>query len=414
LATAIYTYDSAGRRTSLTLPNGVLVEYAYDTASRLTSITYKQNGTILLGDLTYEYDKNGNRIKTGGSFARTGIPSQVSSTAYDAANEQTTFADKTLTYDNNGNVQTVTDVGGTTTYTWNARNQLVGISGPGVNATFVYDGVGRREAKTINGNLTEFLYDGLNPVQESSGTTILANVLPALRIDEFLTRTDVTSGVTSFFLADALGSPVAATDSSGSVQTEYTYEPFGQATVGGASNSNPYQYTGRENDGTGLYYYRARYYHPILQRFISLDPFPGFRTLPHSLNGYPYVLNNPQSLIDSDGQLPDPATFTGGAIIGGIASGIQTSLDGGSPGAIIYSTAIGAIVGGLTAPWLGPIASGLVGDPIGQMLDPSRSGNGDIPVISNVPTRPIPADPFADQKIGPPACPAGPQSKSER
>ena len=58
----------------VTLPNGIVGEYAYDNASRLTSITYKQNGTTVLGDLTYEYDKNGNRIKTGGSFARTGIP----------------------------------------------------------------------------------------------------------------------------------------------------------------------------------------------------------------------------------------------------------------------------------------------------------------------------------------------------
>jgi uncharacterized protein RhaS with RHS repeats len=26
------------------------------------------------------------------------------------------------------------------------------------------------------------------------------------------------------------------------------------------------------DDGTGIYYYRARYYHPQLQRFISEDP----------------------------------------------------------------------------------------------------------------------------------------------
>ena len=215
---------SAGQRTSLTLPNGVLVEYGYDAASRLTSITYKQNGTTVLGDLTYEYDKNGNRITTGGSFARTGIPQAVGSTAYDAANQQTTFADKTLTYDNNGNLQTITDTSGTTTYTWNARNQLIGISGPGVSASFVYDGLGRRESKTINGNLTEFLYDRLNPVQETSGATILANILPGLGIDEFLTRTDVVAGVTSNFLTDALGSPVAVTDNAGVVQTEYTRE----------------------------------------------------------------------------------------------------------------------------------------------------------------------------------------------
>jgi YD repeat-containing protein len=72
-----FAYDAAGRRTSLTLPNGVLVEYAYDAASRLTSIVYKQNGTVVLGDLRYEYDQNGNRTKIGGSFARTGVPQAV-------------------------------------------------------------------------------------------------------------------------------------------------------------------------------------------------------------------------------------------------------------------------------------------------------------------------------------------------
>lgn len=330
-----------------------------------------------------------------------GIPSALSSTVYDAANEQTSFGGKALTYDNNGNLQTITDAGGTTTYTWNARNQLIGISGPSVNASFVYDGLGRREAKTINGNLTEFLYDGINPVQETSGATILANVLPGLGIDEFLTRTDVIAGTTSNFLTDALGSPVAVTDGTGTVQTEYTYEPFGQTSIGGASNSNPYQYTGRENDGTGLYYYRARYYHPQLQRFVSGDPFPGFRTLPDSLDGYSYVLNNPQSLTDSDGQFPDPLTGPGGAIVGGIAGGLSAYLTGGSLGDIAYSTAIGAVVGGLTTSGLGAIAGTLVGGPVGEVLDPSRLGNGEIPVITNVPTPPIPPDPFAGQKIGP-------------
>jgi RHS repeat-associated protein len=298
-STVTYTYDSAGRRTSLTLPNGVLVEYAYDAASRLTGITYKQNGITVLGDLTYEYDKNGNRIKIGGSFARTGVPQAIASTAYNAGNHQTTFGDKSLTYDNNGNLQTITDSSGTTTYTWNARNQLTGISGPGVSASFVYDGLGRREKKTTNSVLTEFLFDDRNPVKETSGATITANILPGLGIDEFLTRTEVSSGITSYFLADALGSPVAVTDSTGVVQTEYTYEPFGKTTATGASNSNSYQYTGRENDGTGLYYYRARYYHPGLQRFISEDPI-GFGG--GDFNLYAYVLNNPVIFTDPSGE----------------------------------------------------------------------------------------------------------------
>jgi RHS repeat-associated protein len=257
----------------------------------------------LLGDLTYEYDKAGNRTKIGGSWARTGMPEPTTTTSYDANNRQLTFGDKTLVYDDNGNLQSITDSNGTTLYSWNARNQLVGITGPTVNASFVYDGVGRREAKTINGSLTEFLYDGVNPVQETSGATILANILPGLAIDEFLTRTDVVAGVTSNFLADALGSLVAMTDNAGAVQTDYTYESFGKSTVTGVSTSNSYQYTGRENDGTGLYYYRARYYHPELQRFITEDPL-GLDG--KDVNIYAYVSNNPVRWFDPTGEAKKP------------------------------------------------------------------------------------------------------------
>jgi RHS repeat-associated protein len=135
----------------------------------------------------------------------------------------------------------------------------------------VYDGLGRRDSKTINGNLTEFLYDGDNPVQESSGVPVTANILSGLRVDEVFSRTDVPASVTSHFLRDALGSTIAMSDSAGTVQTEYTYEPFGKTSSSGTSNTNSYQYTGRENDGTGLYYYRSRYYHVGLHRFISQD-----------------------------------------------------------------------------------------------------------------------------------------------
>ncbi|MGH7966665.1 MAG: RHS repeat-associated core domain-containing protein [Candidatus Binatia bacterium] len=181
--------------------------------------------------------------------------------------------------------------------TWNVRDQLVGIVGSGLSASFGYDGVGRRITKTLNGQSTTFVHDGVNVVEEFSGGSLSASLLTGLNVDEVFSRTE--AGTTRFFLPAALGSTVALTDSAGQTQTEYTYAPFGETTRTGAVSTNPFQFTGRENDGlTGLYYYRARYYHPILQRFLSEDPI-GFGG--GDVNLYAYVLNNPVNHVDPTG-----------------------------------------------------------------------------------------------------------------
>lgn len=178
----------------------------------------------------------------------------------------TAFGSQTLTYDNNGNL--IND--GATNFGWDARNRLISMTGAGVNANFQYDSIGRRATKTISGISTSFLYNGQTPIQELSGTTPTANLLTGLGIDEYITRTDSVG--TRTLLTDALGSTLALSDDAGAVQTQYTYEPFGRTSATGQNNSNPFQYTGRENDGTGFYYYRARYYSPELARFFSEDP----------------------------------------------------------------------------------------------------------------------------------------------
>lgn len=247
-----FSYDADGRRASLTLPNGVTMTYGYDAASQLTGINYALGGTAL-GNLTYAYDLAGRRTAAWGSFARTGMPAAVAGASYNADNQMTQFGAAGLTYDANGNLTS----DGTNMYTWNARNQLVSISG-GVAASFQYDAFGRRVSKTVGGT-TEFLYDGVNPVQELAGGVEAANLLTGLAVDEYFQRTDA-SGVTSY-LTDALGSTLALTDSGGNTLASYTYDPFGNTSIAGSS-ANPFQYTGRENDATGLYFYRARYYSP--------------------------------------------------------------------------------------------------------------------------------------------------------
>jgi RHS repeat-associated protein len=182
-------------------------------------------------------------------------------------------------------------------YAWDARNQLASLTGP-VNASFGYDAFGRRRAKTVGSTTTNFLYDFANPIQELSGASPTATLLTGLGIDEYFTRTD--AGGERDYVADVLGSSIALTDGSGTVQTEYTYEAFGATMASGGSTSNAFGFTGRETDGTGLLFYRARYYDPRLQRFISHDPLGVAAGDP---NTAAFVANEPTMLRDPSGML---------------------------------------------------------------------------------------------------------------
>ncbi len=173
--------------------------------------------------------------------------------------------------------------------------------------------MGRRLGKTLNGTATTVLHNGLDAAQETTGTTV-RNILTGAGLDEYLSHAS-TSGEARFALADALGSIVALVDSSGAVVTEYTYEPFGATGITGAPSENRAQYTDRENDGTGLYYYRARYYHPRLQRFLSEDP---AGLISGDLNLYAYVHNDPTNRRDPLG-LFDQTCMWGGVSYGACA-----------------------------------------------------------------------------------------------
>ncbi|OHE56254.1 MAG: hypothetical protein A2Z47_09745 [Thermodesulfovibrio sp. RBG_19FT_COMBO_42_12] len=192
---------------------------------------------------------------------------------------------------------------------WDVRNRIVGINGftltsnltcNPVVASFKYDALGRRRRrieKTINGRTIQYLHDGLDIVQEIENGIPSVNYVRTLNIDEPLVR--IPPGALRFYQTDALGSVIALTDETGTVKTTYSYDPFGNVTISGEPSDNPFQYTGRENDGTGLYYYRARYYSSELQRFISEDPI-GLRG---GINKFAYVENKPVNRTDPLGTM---------------------------------------------------------------------------------------------------------------
>jgi RHS repeat-associated protein len=249
---------------------------------------------------------------------------------------------KALRYDGTASGGTVN------TYTWNARNQLTAITQGGTTQmSYAYDAMGRRISKAVgSGTPTQFLYDGAKAVQETQGSSINP-ILIGPGVDERYARNDITGR--TYFLSDALNSTLALTNSSGAIQNTYSYDPYGNTTQSNAAFTNPYQFMGREADTAGLYYYRARYYSPMMVGFISEDParfaggqlsfYAGFRGDPLDYTD-PYGLwSVTVTAIDGVGGAiefgRDPQTgqwFWGGRLGAGVEDGVSFDPLGKRPG----------------------------------------------------------------------------------
>lgn len=294
--------DTVGRNTSLMFPAGTTTNYTYDNVSNVLNLQYLDPLKTVLESIGYTYDGNRNATSMNRLYATLPRPKSVAAISYNEANQVLTFNDKVMTYDANGNMTTVTNSCGITAYSWDVRNRLIGISGfkpdcTALAASFKYDAIGRRIEKTINGRSIKYLYDGYDIVQEVENGAPSVNYIRTLAIDRPLARIK-SDGTVRYYQSDALGSIIGLTDQMGTVRTQYAYDPYGNVTISGEPSDNPFQYTGRENDGTGLYYYRARYYSPELQRFVTEDP---IRFKGGDVNFYAYVKNNPVNWVDPSG-----------------------------------------------------------------------------------------------------------------
>ena len=315
---AQYHYNSLNQRSSQEINGNVAaIHYQQDKAGRLTDLGFGTDPNNTKLDIGYDYDAASQltrRFYTDGLYAWQNTDTLI--TDYGTPNTLNQYPNATYTgstsqtinYDQNGNL---TSFNGQS-YHYNSMNQLTQVVTETDTATdtidYGYNPQGQRTEKisTQSGHTTHYFYSGSNNIAEYKNGALTARYLYGPGTDEILaqinytgTQNNETESTRSFYYSDGLGSIIASLNETGAVTQRYTYSPFG---INGQSNDHtdhPFAYTGQRYDSdTGLYYYKARYYHASLGRFLSTDPV-GYDD---QMNLYAYVANRPMGFRDPSGE----------------------------------------------------------------------------------------------------------------
>jgi RHS repeat-associated protein len=177
---------------------------------------------------------------------------------------------------------------------------------PGVSATYLYDGDGKRIQAVDSFAATNYLWDVSHALpqlaieRDSGGSLVRRYVYGAGRVSQ-----TTASGTSFFFHSDSLGSVSALTSQTGAHQASYAYEPFGSVRSELRNAAAPpvsvMRFTGEQLDPTGLYHLRARQYDPSVGRFLSVDPVDRSPGMPF-ITEYGYADCRPTVFIDPSGE----------------------------------------------------------------------------------------------------------------
>jgi RHS repeat-associated protein len=284
-----YAYDVRGKVSGIT--DGVDASknraFTYDARGRLTSATGSW------GIESYQYDPLNNiRSRSRSGFALT--------MAYDGNNRLSLVSgsqSRGYAYDGRGNV-----IGDSLrAYSYDMANQPIQISGL-ANGLFTYDGNLKRVKQVVNGETIYTVYG------RSGGILYRDNATTGETTDFIrsggmtLARVSSVGGV-SYIHDDHLGSANSATDAAGAILWREEYMPFGEPINDPAANRDKPGFTGHIHDhALGLTYMQARYYDPVIGRFLSNDPVGFAQAGPGYFNRYAYVANDPVNNTDPTGE----------------------------------------------------------------------------------------------------------------
>lgn len=180
-------------------------------------------------------------------------------------------------------------------YDWQSNGMLKRVIRPDEKAVhFRYDALGRRTAKVFKGTVTRWIWNGNVPLHEWEYKSMRLQV-PSTDSDKKELSVEPTEDITTWIfeagtfvpaakikgdkqysiVTDYLGTPIQMYDEQGEKTWDCTLDVYGKvANFEGSSLSDcPFRYQGQyEDEETGLYYNRFRYYEAEIGSYISQDP----------------------------------------------------------------------------------------------------------------------------------------------
>lgn len=347
-----YSYDAESNRTQtieVTAINGDssnrTIDYSYDTVNQLTGLNYSDIAGN--SDISFAYDARGNRVSLSTPLARMGY-SYTNGTEELAQYSTNDRMSVSMTYDGNGALtrESFSRFGKSqknVDYRWSAQNRLSQITVtdttrpeflpnlPVNTLDFAYDDAGNRIKKTVNNtDTTYYLNNGLVVLNELNGSGVISKTI-VQGLNEQIAQIDA-QGVVTFSHSDTQGTVLMLSNEQGAVVQQFDYDPFG-ALIGNVSaaglsaeSQSRYLYTNQEFDvESNLYYYNARYYNPVIGRFISRDIIPGNIGDTLSRNAYIYVKNNPLRYTDPSGLWFDDLLDSVSSFASGVSNTISNA-----------------------------------------------------------------------------------------
>jgi RHS repeat-associated protein len=174
-------------------------------------------------------------------------------------------------------------------------------TGSGGTVTHTYNGDGLKTRRVGPDGTRNYYYDGIKPIWETDAAGAMTAQLDRDIFGNLLSRREA-SGARRYYHFDGLGSTTALTNEAGAVAATLLYDAWGNQRAATGSGHGTYRFTGAELDqATGLYHMGARFYDPVIGRWLSEDPVQDKLFEPLSLNFYAYVLNSPLLYVDPRG-----------------------------------------------------------------------------------------------------------------